>query len=127
MSIAPNDVSVLAVETSDENFPAGSNIDIEVQAEVGSTLHGTGGKYQVQMAMADTTSPSQVDKQLVTGNYGDANWPAPGLQTFKFTVLGAKTTGRAGDLLEPQANIISNASAPFDSSQALGERILITP
>ena len=104
MAIAQNDVNVLAVETNDQDFAAGNNISFKVRAEVGAALHGTGGKYAVRMTMTD---------------YGDANWPAPGLNTFSFTVPGGATAGRAGDLLEPQARLIGNAAAPFDASHVV--------
>ena len=127
MAIAQNDVNILAVETNDQDFAAGTNINFKVRAEVGAALHGTGGKYQVRMTMTDTTNPALVDTQNITGNYGDANWPAPGLNTFNFTVPGAATAGRVGDLLEPQARLIGNAAAPFDASAVVGETVLVTP
>jgi hypothetical protein len=127
MAIAPNDVNVLSVETADQDFAAGSNFDVTIQAEAGVALHGTGGKYRVRMTITDTTNPALLNSQDVVGNFGDAKWPAPGLNTFTFTVPGGATAGRDGDLLEPQARIISNAASPFDTSQALGERVLITP
>ena len=43
------------------------------------------------------------------------------------TVPGAATTGLIGDILEPQARLISNAAAPFDSSHVVGETLLVTP
>lgn len=127
VAIAPNDVNVLAVETNDQDFAAGSNITFKVRAEVGAALHGTGGQYKVRLTMTDTTNPALVDSQDITGNYGDASWPSAGLNTFTFTVPGGATAGRAGDILEPQARIISNAAAPFDTSHVLGETLLITP
>jgi hypothetical protein len=127
MPIAQNDVNILAVETSDQDFRAGTNIAFQVRAEVGAALHGTGGQYRVRMTMTDTTNPALVDSQDITGNYGDANWPAPGLNTFTFNVPGAATAGRGGDILEPQARLIANAAAPFDGSHVIGERLLVTP
>ena len=79
------------------------------------------------MSMTDRTNPSLLNQQDVVGNYGDASWPNPGLNTFTFTVPGAATAGRAGDILEPQARVISTAAPPFDGSHALGETILLTP
>jgi hypothetical protein len=127
MAIAPNDVNVLSVETSDLDVREGQNFDVTIEAEAGVALHGTGGKYRVRMTMTDTTSPGLVDSQDITGNYGDGNWPAPGLQTFSFTVPGAATAGRQGDILEPQARVISNAAAPFDASHTTGDKLLVTP
>ncbi|HEU4544271.1 MAG TPA: hypothetical protein VFR23_24285 [Jiangellaceae bacterium] len=127
MPIAQNDVNLLAVETNDQDFAAGSNINFQVRAEVGGALHGTGGKYQVRLTMTDTTNPALVDTQDITGNYGDANWPNAGLNVFSFTVPGAATAGRVGDILEPQARLIGNAAAPFDASHVVGETILVTP
>ena len=127
MAIAANDVNVLTVETPDQDFRAGQNIDVTIEAEAGVALHGTGGQYRVRMTMTDRTNPSLLNQQDVVGNYGDASWPNPGLNTFTFTVPGAATAGRDGDIVEPQARVISNAAAPFDGSHALGETILLTP
>src|SRR5262249_50955197 len=60
MTVGPNDVNLLSVETNDENFPAGTNITFKVSAEVGAALHGTGGKYQVRLTLTDTTAPALV-------------------------------------------------------------------
>jgi hypothetical protein len=127
MAIAANDVNVLTVETPDQDFRAGQNIQVTVEAEAGVALHGTGGQYRVRMTMTDRTNPSLLNQQDAVGNYGDASWPNPGLNTFTFTVPGAATAGRAGDIVEPQARIISNAAPPFDSSHTVGETVLLTP
>lgn len=127
MPIAHNDVNLVAVETNDQDFSAGSDITFQVRAEVGAALHGTGGKYRVRMTMTDTTNPALVDSQDVTGHYGDGDWPASGLNIFTFTVPGAGTAGLEGDILEPQARLVSNAAAPFDSSHVVGDTVLITP
>jgi hypothetical protein len=127
MPVAANDVNVLAVETADLDFAAGTNINVTVEAEAGAALHGTGGKYRVRMTMTDTTNPALLNQQEIVGNYGDATWLTPGPNLFTFTVPGAATAGRAGDIVEPQARVISNASAPFDSSHAVGAGVLLTP
>ena len=127
MAIAPNDVNVLSVETADLDVREGQNFDVTIEAEAGIALHGTGGRYRVRMSMVDTTNPGLLDQQDVTGNYGDANWPAPGPQTFTFTVPGAATNGRQGDILEPQGRVISNAAPPFDASHSTGDSLLVTP
>ncbi len=127
MAIAANDVNVLTVETPDQDFRAGQNIQVTIEAEAGVALHGTGGQYRVRMTMTDRTNPTLLNQQDVVGNYGDASWPAPGLNTFTFTVPGAATAGRAGDIVEPQARLISNAAVPFDASHVLGETIVLTP
>jgi hypothetical protein len=127
MAIAANDVNVISVETADLDFPVNTNIDVTVEAEVGTALHGTGGKYRVRMTVTDTTDPKLLNQQQIDGNYGDANWPNPGLQTFTFTVPGAATQNRDGNLIQPQARVIGNAAPPFDVSSAVGELILLTP
>ena len=127
MAISANDVGVLTVETPDQDFRAGQNIDVTVEAEAGVALHATGGQFRVRMSMTDRTNPTLLNQQDIVGNYGGAAWPNPGLNTFTFTVPGAATVGRAGDILEPQARVISNAAPPFDGSHALGETILLTP
>ncbi len=127
MATAPNDVNVLSVETADLDVREGQNFDVTIEAEAGQTLHGTGGTYRVRMTMVNTTNPGLLNQQDITGNYGDANWPAPGLRTFTFTVPGAATNGRQGDILEPQARVISNAAPPFDASHYTGDKLLVTP
>lgn len=127
MAIAANDVNVLSVETPDLDFPAGQNFNVTVEAEAGAAIHGTGGKYRVRMTMTDRTNPALLNQQEVVGNYGDASWPTPGPNRFTFTVPGAATANRAGDIIEPQARVISNASAPFDGSHAIGSGVLLTP
>lgn len=102
MTVGQNDVNLNAIEANDVNFKAGQNFNVEVEAEAGATLHGTGGKYLIRMTMTDTTNPALVNQQDVVGNYGDAQWPAPGLNTFTFTVPAAATAGRDGDILEPR-------------------------
>lgn len=127
MAVAQNDLNLLAIETDDEDFRAGTNITYKVQAEVGNALFGTGGQYRLRLTMTDTTNPALVNSQNITGNYGDATWPAAGKNTFTFTVPGAATAGRDGDIMEPQARLIGNAAPPFDGSHVIGERVLITP
>lgn len=127
MAVGQNDVNLNSVETNDVNFKAGQTFNVEVEAEAGATLHGTGGKYLVRMTMTDTTNPALVNQQDVVGNYGDAKWPAAGLNTFTFTVPAAATAGRDGDILEPQARLISNAAPPFDTSHVIGASVLLTP
>jgi RNA polymerase sigma-70 factor (ECF subfamily) len=127
MAIGQNDVNLTSVETNDLDFRAGQNFDVTIEAEAGATLHGGGGKYRVRMTVTDTTNPALLNQQDVDGNYGDAKWPAPGLNTFTFTVPAAATTGRDGDILEPQARLISNAAPPFDTSHVVGASLLLTP
>jgi hypothetical protein len=127
MAIAPNDVNVLSVETADLDFAAGQNIVVTVEAEAGIALHNTGGTYRVRMTMTDTTNPALLDQQNIVGNFGDARWPAPGPNSFTFTVPGAATANRDGDIVEPQARVIANAAAPFDASHYVGASVLLTP
>jgi hypothetical protein len=127
MAISANDVDVVSVKTADLDFPAGKDIPVTVEAEVGGALFATGGKYLVRLTMTDTTDPKLLDRQEIAGNYGDANWLASGLQNFTFTVPGAATAGRDGDLIQPQARVIGNAAAPFDTSSTVGGLILLTP
>lgn len=127
MAIAANDVNVISVETADLDFPAGTDITVTVEAEVGSALFSVGGTYLVRATMTDTTDPTLLDKQQIAGNYGDANWPAAGLRTFTFTVPGAKTAGRDGNIIQPQARVIGNQAAPFDVSSVIGEPITLSP
>lgn len=127
MPVGPNDTGVLSVKSNDLDFTAGQPITVEVEAEAGVAIHGTGGQFRLRMTMTDTTDPTRLDQQDITANYGGAQWPNPGLNRFTFVVPAAATQNRAGDLVEPQARLISNAAAPFDGSHVKGEEILLTP
>jgi hypothetical protein len=127
MSIAQNDVNVIAVETNNDDFKAGSPIDVKVRAEVGGALFGTGGKYRVRLTLTDVTNPSLVNSQDTVGTYGDANWPNAGANVFAFSVPAAATAGRDGNLMQPQARLVGNAAAPFDNSFVVGDILLLTP
>jgi hypothetical protein len=126
MSVGAMDVEILAVSTNDKDFTAGSPITYEVTAEVGTALHGNGGRYKVRFTLTDTTNPGLLDSQVVQGNYTDATWPAPGSNTFRFTVPAGATASQAGDIVQAQASLIGNATPPFDSSHAVGATILLT-
>jgi hypothetical protein len=127
MGVAANDVNVISVETADLDIQAGHDIEVTVEAEVGQALHGSGAKFRVRMTMTDRTDPALLNQQDVVANYSDPEWPLPGRQTFTFTVPGAVTAGRDGNLIEPQARVIGNAAAPFDVSSVVGELITLSP
>ena len=124
-TVGPTDVQILAISTEDDAFVTGTDITFEVTAKVGSALFSGGGRYQVRLSLTDTTNPALLDDQQIEGKYTDTDWPAAGLNTFTFTVPGAATTGRDGNLLEPQASLVGGAVAPFDTSQVVGDRILL--
>src|SRR4051812_27024360 len=107
------DVNILDVTTDDQDFRAGTAITVRVRAEVGTALFNGGGRYSISMSLTDTSDPKRLADQNVTGLYGDANWPATGANTFTFTVPAAATNGRAGDIVEPQARLLSGTVAPF--------------
>jgi hypothetical protein len=127
MATSPNDVNILTVATADTDHRVGDPLEVRVRGEVGNSLHGAGAKYRVAMTVTDETSLQPVDTQNTPGNYGDANWPNPGPQTFTYTVPAASLAGREGHILRLQANVIGNQSAPFDASHQIGETVLITP
>ena len=101
MAISANDVGVLTVETPDQDFRAGQNIDVTVEAEAGVALHATGGQFRVRMTMTDRTNPTLLNQQDIVGNYGGAAWPNPGLNTF--TLHGAGRRDRRPRRRHPRA------------------------
>jgi hypothetical protein len=127
MPVGPNDVNVISIKSNDLDFSAGQPITLKVEAEAGTAIHATGGQFRMRMTLTDTTTPSKLNQQDVVANYGGAAWPNPGLNVFTFTVPAAATAGKDGDLVEPQARLISNAAAPFDADYVVGEEILLTP
>ena len=126
MAIAANDVGILDVTLDDNDFTAGQNIDVEVRAEVGSTLFNGLGVYRVVFTMTSLTNPAQLDTQTIKGNYGDANWPAAGRNTFRFTVPGAKTAGRADEIVEAQAVVVGGSATALDGSFSVSAAVLLT-
>lgn len=124
MAIAANDVNVISVETADLDFRAGVDpIEVTVEAEAGSNLISTGGKFLIRMTLTDTTNPALLDSQQIDGIYG-VDWTTE-KQTFPFTVPPLDPS-RAGNIIEPQARVISGATPPFDASHAVGARFLLT-
>jgi hypothetical protein len=126
MAIAATDVGILDVTLDDNDFTAGKDINVEVRAEVGTTLFDGLGAYRVVLTMTSLTNPAQLDKQTIKGNYKDANWPKAGRNTFKFTVPGAKTAGRADELVEAQAVVIGGSATTLDGSFTASDEVLLT-
>jgi len=125
MTIAANDVNVLTIQSDDDDFQAGTAINLKVLAEVGSALFATGGKYRIRLTLTDITNPALLDSQDVVGNFSDGNWPKAGENVFSFTVPAAATKGRAGNLVQPQARLVGNVVAPFDNSFTIGDTLVL--
>jgi hypothetical protein len=125
MTVSQTDVNVIDVDVPDNDFAAGSDIPVEVNAEVGSALFNGGGRYKVRVTLTDLTDPKLLHSTVVQGLYGDATWPAAGRNTFKFTVPGSATTGREGNLAQVQATVVGNIAPPFDSSYAVSTTFLL--
>jgi hypothetical protein len=125
MTVSQTDVNVIDLTVPNNDFAAGSDIPIEVNAEVGTALFNGGGRYKVRLTLTDITDPKLLHSKVVQGLYGDAAWPTAGRNTFKFTVPGSATTGREGNLAQPQATVVGNIAPPFDSSFAVGTPFLL--
>ena len=122
--MGPNDAEVRSGFTrevggaiSDDTFPSGTQYEVVVEAEAGDAIHGGGGPYAVSMVVRDLTASNTVNTQNLTGNFGDANWPAPPPNTnlakeFSFTIP-APPAALEGHILEVLASLSVGGVGPL--------------
>ena len=119
-----NDAAVVNVFTrrvsgaiADEILSVGDDFEVVVEAEAGDAIHGGGGPYAVSMVVRDLTASNTVNTQNLTGNFGDANWPAPPPNTnlakeFSFTIP-APPAALEGHILEVLASLSVGGVGPL--------------
>ena len=98
--VGPNDAQLVRVFTreaggavSDTTALSGKPFEIVVEAEVGSALHNTGGKYEFGIVVRDLTTTSSIHTASEKGNFGPPNWPGNQLaKQFVFPLAAAKLT-----------------------------------
>ncbi len=100
--MGPSDVDIVRVYTrvpgaavAEETFPTNYPIEIVVEAEAGTDAHGTGGQFEVGVVVRDLSACGVVGgitnvlpthPSGTAGNFGNAEWPAAGYQTFRYTI-----------------------------------------
>lgn len=138
--MGPNDAELARVWTravggaiSDTTCETGSDFEVVVDAEVGDALHGGGGPYEANVVVRDLSDSASINEQTVSGNFGDANWPAPPpdsnlAKQFPFTVPAAAIAGREGNILEVLAYLTVGGVGPQppDVSFATSPRFIVT-
>jgi hypothetical protein len=124
--VSANDVGLLDITPEDNDVPAGKNFNLEVRAEVGAALHGNGGTYRIDVSLASLSASKPLDKQSITGTYGDAKWTNPGRQAFTVTVPAAATNGEAGQVVQAYAVLVSGNAAAQDTSHVISGTFMLT-
>jgi hypothetical protein len=124
--VSVNDVGLLDITPEDNDVSAGKNFDIEVRAEAGAGVHGNGGPYRIDVALTSLSASKQLDKQSITGVFGDAQWLNPGRQAFTVTVPAAATTGEAGEVVQAYAVMVSGNAAAQDTSHVNSTTFMLT-
>lgn len=101
--MGPNDVELVRVFTrevdapvADITFPYTSPFEVVVDAEVGSSLHGTGGQFEVGVIVRDLTTGGVLTSAVAaipntpppgaSANFGSAPWSNPGNQKFVYRI-----------------------------------------
>jgi hypothetical protein len=127
-----NDVEVVRVyarrvgsPVSDNTFPSNAAFEVVIEAEAGSTKHGDGGSYDIQLVVRDLSSNTViVQANNLAGNFGDANWPNLDLShAFNVPAQGA---GQQGHIYEAVAVLTAGNVNP-DVSSARSDLFIITP
>jgi hypothetical protein len=101
-----NDVQMARVYTrespsgtiSDQAFPAGSDVEVAVDVEAGSTLFFLNPPFSLDIVVTDRTANVVVAIQTKTGTLNSSDWPAVA-HTFEFTVPGVLTPDHIYDVL----------------------------
>ncbi len=105
----PNDVEVVRIypreagsTTQDIALETGSDFELAVDGEAGTTLYGTGGSFTLKVMIRDFTQNSNViHTDSRSGNFGNG-W-ANLKETFVFNVPAAVIAGRDNNILEAHA------------------------
>jgi len=126
----PNDVELVRVDTkdpaetiSDITAESGKYFDVVLEAEAGSAIHGTGGRYKFAFVVRDLTACKCEYYDEVEGFFGDANWlnfntqiirtiPAaamiPSLNEHIMQVEAVLLTGGVGPTVAPDASFATS-------------------
>jgi hypothetical protein len=120
---AANDVDMVRVFARESGgpvaklaLPSGTAYEVVLEAEAGDAIHGTGGPYEAGIVVRNLSNSSIVNTQTQSGNFGDAQWPAPppasNLATqFVFTIP-APPAGLEGDIMEVVAYLSVGGIGP---------------
>jgi len=107
--MGPNDVDLARVfvrepgtAVGDDSIPAASGLEIVVEAEAGSAIHGQGAQFLTNIVVRDLTANNNIPANPATGFSGTmatAAWQNFDHQ-FVFNIAAAALTGRQNHLCE---------------------------
>ncbi|MEV2196235.1 hypothetical protein AB0I02_35440 [Streptomyces phaeochromogenes] len=133
--MGPNDVELVRVFTrrlkgtiADVTLEATSEFEVVLEAECGTALFGTGGKYKAEIVVRDITANSNIPFTVsgpTNGSFGDATWPQED-QRFVYRVEPAGLQGRGGHLCQVYAYLLVG-TRDYDASIAVSPMFLIEP
>src|SRR5437660_9033077 len=100
--MGPNDAELVRVFTREVNGPVGDitfpytdPFEVVIDAEVGTSLHGGGGQFEVGVILRDLTTGGVLSAVTAiaptplagtSSNFGNSSWPSPGGQEFVYRV-----------------------------------------
>ncbi|WP_406437613.1 hypothetical protein OHB14_58220 [Streptomyces sp. NBC_01613] len=99
---------------ADTTVEASSEFEVVLEAECGTALFGTGGKYQAEIVMRDITANNNIPFKVAgptNGSFGDTNWPQED-QKFVYHVEPTELTGRVGHLCQVYAYLLVGITHP---------------
>jgi hypothetical protein len=83
-NLHPNDVQLIRVypratggRIFEETLPHDTEFEVVVEAKAGVTIHGSGAKYFIQIAVRDLTDFTLVHKDTLEGHLTDESWSEP--------------------------------------------------
>ncbi len=80
----PNDVQLVRVyprekggKILEETIPSDAEFEVVVEAKAGAAIHGSGGKYSIQIVVRDLTDFTVVHRDNLEGNLAYEPWDEP--------------------------------------------------
>lgn len=115
----PNDVELVRVFTREPgqsvaDFTAETTKDFEIvlDAEAGSALHGTGGKYKFSFVVQDLTTLTIFYGDELEGTFGDAKWTDWRTQVV-FTIPGGELVPELDEhVMQVEAVLLTGGVGP---------------
>jgi len=133
--MGPNDTELVRVYTrepgdtvADLTLPITANGEVVIEAEAGSTIHGTGAQFETNVVVRDLTANSVIATTPAAGFNGQLNtaaWPAFN-QQFVFTIPTANLAGRANHCCQVLAFVTVGIGPNQDVSFAESPVFILT-
>lgn len=137
--MGPNKAEIIRVytreatgEIADNTLDPSANAVVVVDLEAGSTIFGTGAKWQLGIFVKDLVAGSLVPFTLtpttaVDGNLSAAPWTSQS-ERFHYTIPAASLALHKGNLCQIYAYLlIGTTAANFDASFVRSEPFLVLP